>query len=191
VSSDRVCSHRSDTDLSHPGIRRRHPVAQVEINTFSPERVAPSIYKDRMFTFSVWSSDNPRSSKPVQYREQVQVSGNPDPQDSIKAALLQDLDISSTLPIIPALPNGTNRHAKPKWRVQPISVMATAVKGHRHDSIKYPLLDKPHSYSDHIGQDSDSGFLVDVKDDGVGSPLSLEESQESWDDDLIAGIMDD
>jgi len=168
----------------------RHPFAQVEVTTFSATWGPSSIYKDRMFTFSVTSSAKFDHMDPVEYRKQVEVSGDPEPQHSIQSALAHELDPSRASPVIPALPNGVNGRSKTHWRVQPISVMASAVKGHRQRP-KYASIGKPNSYSDTQGRDTGSGFLVDVRDDEDASPpSSLEENQESWEDDLIAGIMD-
>jgi hypothetical protein len=66
--------------------------------------------------------------------------------------------------------------------------MASAVKNRRSGRQQYGQSDKQLER----GQDTDSGFLVDMSHEGPGSPLSLEISQEeSWEDDLIAGAMDD
>ena len=143
-----------------------------------------------MFTFSVTSSVKFDHTRSVEHRKQVEISGESDPQHSIQSALAHELDPSQASPVVPALPNGVHGRSKTHWRVQPISVMASAVKGHRQRP-KYASIGKPNSYSDTQGQDSGSGFLVDVGDDEDASPpISVEESQESWEDDLIAGVMD-
>ena len=168
--------------LLHPGpkwhlIISGHPFAQVEVATCSALDVPPSIYKDRMFIFSAW----PSGSHPytLQFRKQVEVIDQGDPSH-IRNALTHDLDVSLASPIIPALPNGSYGGDKPQWRVQPIRVVASAVKNRRHSHQKYRHEERQAEGD----RDPETGLLVHLEDQGMNH-------EESWEDDLVAGAMDD
>lgn len=140
-----------------------------------------------MFTFSTWTLGKSGESRPLQFRQQVEVLDSGEPHH-IQSALSNNLDVSSTDPIVPALPNGSYGNDKHHWRVQPIRVVASAMKNRRNSQQKY----RGSEGQADVGHDEGSGFMVDLRDEGPGSPLSRPASQEeSWEDDLVAGIMDD
>jgi hypothetical protein len=197
----------------------RHLFSQVEINTVSPSGTATSIYKDRLFHFQSFSSSSVLTGdrKPVDYRAQVELISHQEDgrfKDSLRTALGNDLDVSHTLPIFPALPNGSggyDRSSSSGWNAQPIKVMATSARGIMISSPLHQLnrepgvkMGTPSAWSEQLILDEESGFMVDLNvnsrsnggEDGspagsMGGNGESGEEEESWEDDLVAGVMDD
>jgi hypothetical protein len=125
-------------------------------------------------------------------------------KDSLQTALGNDLDVSHTLPMVPALPNGTGGYDRQSgWNTQPIKVMASnareIVASSSRNHKPQIKMGTPSAWSEQLMLDEESGFMVDlnlnVGDDGSpGGSTGNRESgaeEESWEDDLVAGAMDD
>lgn len=197
---------------------RSHPLGQIEVTTFDVDSVNPSIYKDRRFQFvSISGKGHNQHENVIEFRKQVQVCAPSDCmtfEDGLESALSQGLDLVSTSDtIIPRLPNGVacrSDKAGPfrnqYWKIPPLKAISMHGAGRdHHKSSTAAALGPPQGsaplsirYAEHLALDEESGFMVDVTDPSVGvvveqstPPSRGEVDSEGWDDDLVAGAMDD
>lgn len=154
----------------------------------------PTIYRDKAIHFTAWTGTI-EQEKALIFRTPVTASSLDSPnefEDSLHTALHHDIERRSSSPIIPALPNGNNN--KHRWHSPPINVISSAkVITHIRRPHRRNKTETSTEYSEHLGYDDESGFVVNLQEEVLGavSPGLTDRDEDVWEEDLIAGVMDD
>jgi hypothetical protein len=114
------------------------------------------------------------------------------------------MDFHSSMPMIPALPNGAGKEPS-RWQAS-IGTFAHARdivrmrrKGSSLTSTSVTSGASPASYGERLISDADAGAIFDVgvgetgnePDDMTNGSTSGDTRDDEWDDDLVTGVMDD